>query len=124
MSDINVTPFVDVMLVLLIVFMVTAPMLTVGVPVNLPDSNADSLPDDKEPLTLTINSKGEIFIQKTKVGFSELIPKLLAIAKNRTDTRIYVRGDKNIDYWRVMEVMGKLSGSGFSKVALISETKR
>jgi biopolymer transport protein TolR len=112
------------MLVLLIVFMVTAPMLTVGVPVNLPDSNADSLPDDKEPLTLTINSKGEIFIQKTKVGFSELIPKLLAIAKNRTDTRIYVRGDKNIDYGRVMEVMGKLSGSGFSKVALISETKR
>ncbi len=124
MSDINVTPFVDVMLVLLIVFMVTAPMLTVGVPVNLPDSNADSLPDDKEPLTLTINSKGEIFIQKTKVGFSELIPKLLAIAKNRTDTRIYVRGDKNIGYGRVMEVMGKLSGSGFSKVALISETKR
>ena len=124
MSDINVTPFVDVMLVLLIVFMVTGPMLTVGVPVNLPDSNADSLPDDKEPLTLTINSKGEIFIQKTKVGFSELIPKLLAIAKNRTDTRIYVRGDKNIDYGRVMEVMGKLSGSGFSKVALISETKR
>ena len=124
MIDINVTPFVDVMLVLLIVFMVTAPMLTVGVPVNLPDSNADSLPDDKEPLTLTINSKGEIFIQKTKVGFSELIPKLLAIAKNRTDTRIYVRGDKNIDYGRVMEVMGKLSGSGFSKVALISETKR
>ena len=124
MSDINVTPFVDVMLVLLIVFMVTAPMLTVGVPVNLPDSNADSFPDDKEPLTLTINSKGEIFIQKTKVGFSELIPKLLAIAKNRTNTRIYVRGDKNIDYGRVMEVMGKLSGSGFSKVALISETKR
>ena len=124
MSDINVTPFVDVMLVLLIVFMVTAPMLTVGVPVNLPDSNADSLPDDKEPLTLTINSKGEIFIQKTKIGFSELIPKLLAISKNRTDTRIYVRGDKNIDYVRVMEVMGKLSGSGFSKVALISETKR
>jgi len=124
MSDINVTPFVDVMLVLLIVFMVTAPMLTVGVPVNLPDSNADSLPDDKEPLTLSINSKGEIFIQKTKVGFSELIPKLLAISKNRTDTRIYVRGDRNIDYGRVMEVMGKLSGSGFSKVALISETKR
>jgi len=124
MSDINVTPFVDVMLVLLIVFMVTAPMLTVGVPVNLPDSNADSLPDDKEPLTLSINSKGEIFIQKTKVRFSELIPKLLAISKNRTDTRIYVRGDRNIDYGRVMEVMGKLSGSGFSKVALISETKR
>ena len=124
MSEINVTPFVDVMLVLLIVFMVTAPMLTVGIPVNLPNSDADSLPDDKEPLTLSINSKGEIFIQDSKVGYSELIPKLLAISKNRTDTRIYVRGDKNIDYGRVMEVMGKLSGSGFSKVALISETKR
>ena len=124
MSEINVTPFVDVMLVLLIVFMVTSPMLTVGVPVNLPNSDADSLPDDKEPLTLSINSKGEIFIQDSKVGYSELIPKLLAISKNRTDTRIYVRGDRNINYGRVMEVMGKLSGSGFSKVALISETKR
>lgn len=124
MSEINVTPFVDVMLVLLIVFMVTAPMLTVGVPVNLPNSDADSLPDDKEPLTLSINSKGEIFIQDSKVGYSELIPKLLAISKNRTDTRIYVRGDRNINYGRVMEIMGKLSGSGFSKVALISETKR
>ena len=124
MSEINVTPFVDVMLVLLIVFMVTAPMLTVGVPVNLPNSEADSLPDDQEPLTLSINSKGEIFIQDTKVGFSELVPKLLAISKNRTDTRIYVRGDRNINYGRVMEIMGKLSGSGFSKVALISETKR
>jgi biopolymer transport protein TolR len=124
MSEINVTPFVDVMLVLLIVFMVSAPMLTVGVPVNLPNSDADSLPDDKEPLTLSINSLGEIFIQDTKIGFNELIPKLLAVSKNRTDTRIYVRGDKNINYGRVMEIMGKLSGSGFSKVALLSETKR
>jgi biopolymer transport protein TolR len=124
MSEINVTPFVDVMLVLLIVFMVSAPMLTVGVPVNLPNSDADSLPDDKEPLTLSINSLGEIFIQDTKIGFNELIPKLLAVSKNRTDTRIYVRGDKNINYGRVMEIMGKLSGSGFSKVALLSEIKR
>ena len=124
MSEINVTPFVDVMLVLLIVFMVTAPMLTVGVPVNLPNTDADSLPDDKEPLTLSINSLGEIFIQDTKIGFNELIPKLLAVSKNRTDTRIYVRGDKNINYGRVMEIMGKLSGSGFSKVALLSEIKR
>ena len=124
MSEINVTPFVDVMLVLLIVFMVTAPMLTVGVPVNLPNSEADSLPDDQEPLTLSINSKGEIFIQDTKVSFNELVPKLLAISKNRTDTRIYIRGDRNINYGRVMEIMGKLSGSGFSKVALLSETKR
>ena len=121
MSEINVTPFVDVMLVLLIIFMVTAPLLTVGVQVDLPESAADSLPDDQEPLTLSINSKGEIYIQEQKITKQKKIPKLLAIAKNRTDTRIYVRGDKNINYGRVLEVMGTLSGSGFSKVALISE---
>jgi|TARA_B110000858_G_scaffold190744_1_gene239135 biopolymer transport protein TolR len=120
-SEINVTPFVDVMLVLLIIFMVTAPLLTVGVQVDLPESAADSLPDDQEPLTLTINSKGEIYIQEHQVNYQKMIPKLLAIAKNRTDTRIYVRGDKNINYGRVLEVMGTLSGAGFSKVALISE---
>jgi biopolymer transport protein TolR len=79
------------------------------------------LPDDQEPLTVTINSKGEIFVQEIQVSSEKLIPKLLAIAKNRTDTRIYVRGDKNINYGRLLEVMGTLSGSGFSKVALISE---
>ncbi len=121
MSEINVTPFVDVMLVLLIIFMVTAPLLTVGVQVDLPESAADSLPDDQEPLTITINSKGEVFIQEHKVNYNKIIPKLLAIAKNRTDTRIYVRGDKTINYGRVLEVMGTLSGAGFSKVALISE---
>ena len=120
-SEINVTPFVDVMLVLLIIFMVTAPLLTVGVQVDLPESAADSLPDDQEPLTLSINSKGEIYIQEHQVTYQKMIPKLLAIAKNRTDTRIYVRGDKNINYGRVLEVMGTLSGAGFSKVALISE---
>ena len=121
MSEINVTPFVDVMLVLLIIFMVTAPLLTVGVQVDLPESAADSLPDDQEPLTVSINSKGEIFIQEHKVGFDSIVPKILAISKNRTDTRIYVRGDKTITYGRVLEVMGRLSGAGFSKVALISE---
>tara|TARA_B100000959_G_scaffold110506_1_gene116560 strand:+ start:847 stop:1260 length:414 start_codon:yes stop_codon:yes gene_type:complete len=121
MSEINVTPFVDVMLVLLIIFMVTAPLLTVDVQVDLPESAADSLPDDQEPLTLTINSKGEIFIQEHKVNFDKVVPKILAISKNRTDTRIYVRGDKTINYGRVLEVMGVLSGAGFSKVALISE---
>ena len=121
MSEINVTPFVDVMLVLLIIFMVTAPLLTVGVQVDLPESSADSLPDDQEPLTISINSTGEIYIQEHQVTYQKMIPKLLAIAKNRTDTRIYVRGDKNINYGRVLEVMGTLSGSGFSKVALISE---
>ena len=120
-SEINVTPFVDVMLVLLIVFMVTAPLLTVGVQVDLPESAADSLPDDQEPLTISINSKGEIYIQEHKVTYQKMIHKLLAIAKNRTDTRIYVRGDKTINYGRVLEVMGTLSGAGFSKVALISE---
>ena len=101
MSEINVTPFVDVMLVLLIIFMVTAPLLTVGVQVDLPESSADSLPDDQEPLTISINSKGEIYIQEHQVTYQKMIPKLLAIAKNRTDTRIYVRGDKNINYGRV-----------------------
>ena len=120
-SEINVTPFVDVMLVLLIIFMVTAPLLTVGVQVDLPETSADTLPEESEPLTLTINSKGEVFIQETKIEFNNLIKKILAVSNNRTDTRIYVRGDKTINYGRVLEVMGKLSGSGFTKVALISE---
>ena len=121
MSEINVTPFVDVMLVLLIIFMVTAPLLTVGVQVDLPETSADTLPEESEPLTLTINSKGEVFIQETKIEFDNLIKKILAVSNNRTDTRIYVRGDKTINYGRVLEVMGKLSESGFTKVALISE---
>ena len=121
MSEINVTPFVDVMLVLLIIFMVTAPLLTVGVQVDLPESAADSLPDEQEPLTLTITSKGEVWIQNHQIEFDKMIPKILAISKNRTDTRIYVQGDRTINYGRVLEVMGMLSGAGFSKVALISE---
>ena len=120
-SEINVTPFVDVMLVLLIIFMVTAPLLTVGVQVDLPETSADTLPEESEPLTLTINAKGEVFIQETKIEFNNLIKKILAVSNNRTDTRIYVRGDKTINYGRVLEVMGILSGSGFTKVALISE---
>ena len=122
MSEINVTPFVDVMLVLLIIFMVTAPLLTVGVQVDLPETSADTLPEETEPLTLTINSKGEIFIQETKVEYEKIIAKILAVSNNRTDTRIFVRGDKTINYGRVLEIMGMLSGSGFTKVALISET--
>tara|TARA_B100001250_G_C19590080_1_gene695978 strand:- start:477 stop:893 length:417 start_codon:yes stop_codon:yes gene_type:complete len=123
-SEINVTPFVDVMLVLLIIFMVTAPLLTVGVQVDLPETSADTLPEDTEPLTLTINAKGEIFIQETKVEFEKIIPKILAVSNNRTDTRIFVRGDKTINYGRVLEIMGMLSGSGFTKVALISEPNK
>ena len=120
-SEINVTPFVDVMLVLLIIFMVTAPLLTVGVQVDLPESSADTLQEDMEPLTLTINAKGEIFIQETKVEYEKIIAKIMAVSNNRTDTRIFVRGDKTINYGRVLEIMGMLSGSGFTKVALISE---
>ena len=107
MSEINVTPFVDVMLVLLIIFMVTAPLLTVGVQVDLPESAADSLPDDQEPLTITINSKGEIFIQEHQVTFKKVVPKLLAISKNRTDTRIYVRGE-NHKLWKSFRGNGKI----------------
>ena len=121
MTEINVTPFVDVMLVLLIIFMVTAPLLTVGVQVDLPETSADTLPEETEPLTLTINAKGEIFIQETKVEYEKIIAKIMAVSNNRTDTRIFVRGDKTINYGRVLEIMGMLSGSGFTKVALISE---
>ena len=120
-SEINVTPFVDVMLVLLIIFMVTAPLLTVGVQVYLPESNADSLQSDNEPLELTISKDGNIYIQETEINIKELIPKLIAITDNRLDTKIYVRGDEVINYGKVMRVLGELSGSGFSKVALITK---
>ena len=120
-SEINVTPFVDVMLVLLIIFMVTAPLLTVGVQVDLPESNADSLQADNEPLELTISKDGNIYIQETEINIKELIPKLIAITDNRLDTKIYVRGDEIINYGKVMQVLGELSGSGFSKVALITK---
>ena len=120
-SEINVTPFVDVMLVLLIIFMVTAPLLTVGVQVDLPESNADSLQSDNEPLELTISKDGNIYIQETEINIIELIPKLIAITDNRLDTKIYVRGDEVINYGKVMRVLGELSGSGFSKVALITK---
>ena len=120
-SDINVTPFVDVMLVLLIIFMVTAPLLTVGVQVDLPESNADSLQSDDEPMEVTINEIGTIYIQETEIALGELIPKIKAITDNRLDTKIYVRGDEAIDYGQIMMVLGELSGSGFTKVALITK---
>ena len=120
-SEINVTPFVDVMLVLLIIFMVTAPLLTVGVQVDLPETNADTLQSDNEPLEVTIDASGKIFIQETEIGISELVPKMKAITANRLDTKIYVRGDEAIDYGQIMMVLGELSGSGFTKVALITK---
>ena len=120
-SEINVTPFVDVMLVLLIIFMVTAPLLTVGVQVDLPETNADTLQSDNEPLEVTIDASGNIFIQETEIGISELVAKMKAITENRLDTKIYVRGDEAIDYGQIMMVLGELSGSGFTKVALITK---
>jgi biopolymer transport protein TolR len=121
MSEINVTPLVDVMLVLLIIFMVTAPLLTVGVPVDLPKTDAKPITDPGEPLVVSVKGDGKIFLQDTEITLDTLAPKLAAITHNKQDTRIFVRGDKNVDYGRVMEVMGNLSVSGFNKVALIAE---
>lgn len=121
MSEINVTPFVDVMLVLLVVFMVTAPLLTVGVEVNLPKTSADSLPGEDEPLTVSIDAEGTLYLQELEITLDELIPKLLAIAAERENMRIFVRGDKAIDYGRVMLVMGTINAAGFTKVGLVTE---
>jgi biopolymer transport protein TolR len=123
MSEINVTPMVDVMLVLLIIFMVSAPLLTVGVPIDLPQSQATSLGQDKEPLAISVNDKGQVFLQDSEVNVDDLIPKLKAIADARggTEARIYVRGDKKVDYGTMMRVMGRLSGAGFHRVALVTE---
>ena len=123
MSEINVTPMVDVMLVLLIIFMVSAPLLTVGVPIDLPQSQAKSLEQDKEPLTVSVNEKGQIFLQNSEIAVDDLIPKMQAVADARggTDARVYVRGDKKVDYGTMMKVMGRLSSAGFHRVALVTE---
>jgi biopolymer transport protein TolR len=127
MSDINVTPFVDVMLVLLIVFMVSAPLLTVGVPLDLPQSQAKSLQQNNEPLTVSVTGDGQVFLQKDQIQLDDLIPKLKAIIDARggnLDELIYVRGDKKVDYGTMMRVMGRISGAGYHKVALITEVEQ
>jgi biopolymer transport protein TolR len=126
MSEINVTPMVDVMLVLLIIFMVAAPLMTTGVPLDLPQTQAKALDQDKEPLTVSVNEKGEVYLQKTEITMDELVPKLEAITKNKNglEERIYVRGDKRVDYGTVMKVMGRLSQAGYRKVALITEMEQ
>jgi biopolymer transport protein TolR len=123
MSEINVTPFVDVMLVLLIIFMVTAPLLTVGVPLELPKSEANTLGSNtqKEPLTLSINREGKIFLQETELGIDEIVPKLTAIAKSGFDETIYIRGDKDANYGAMMRVMGKISAAGFRRISLVTD---
>jgi biopolymer transport protein TolR len=127
MSEINVTPFVDVMLVLLIVFMVSAPLLTVGVPINLPQSQAKALQQDREPLTLSVNVDGQIFLQNAEIKLDDLVPKLKAISEARgtgSDEQIYVRGDRKVDYGTMMRVMGRLSAAGYHKVALVTEVEQ
>ncbi|MEA2879743.1 MAG: biopolymer transport protein TolR [Hyphomicrobiales bacterium] len=126
MAEINVTPMVDVMLVLLIIFMVSAPLLTVGVPIDLPQTQAKSLDQDKEPLTVSVNTKGEVYLQNSEIKMDELVPKLQAITQARggNDERIYVRGDRKVDYGTVMRVMGRLSAAGFRRVALVTEVEQ
>ena len=121
MAEINVTPFVDVMLVLLIVFMVTAPLLTVGVPVDLPKTKAPALGQDREPLSITVMRDGTIFLQKEKVPEAALVDKLTAIASNGYNQRIFVRGDTRANYGKVMEVMGILAASGFTHIGLVTD---
>lgn len=123
-NEINVTPFVDVMLVLLIIFMVTAPMLTAGVEVNLPESAASPLQGSDERLALSINRQGEIYLQETKIVLAEIQPKLKAIAGENTSAQIVVRGDEGIDYGLVMQVAGEVSAAGFTKIALETTLKR
>ena len=127
MAEINVTPMVDVMLVLLIIFMVSAPLLTVGVPIDLPQSQAASLDQaEKEPLAISVTTDGKVFLQNSEIKIEELVPRLKAIAEARggNDERIYVRGDKTVDYGTVMRVMGRLSAAGFRKVALVTEVEQ
>ena len=124
MSEINVTPLVDVMLVLLVVFMITAPLLTVGVPVDLPKTKASQMVGQDEPLVVSVNAKGEVWLQETKIGLEKMVPRLEAITESKKETRIFVRGDRAINYGRVMEVMGLINQAGFIRVALITELPR
>ena len=121
MSEINVTPFVDVMLVLLIVFMVTAPLLTVGIPVDLPKVKSSALTDQKDPIEITVNLKGEVYISESKVDVDNLITRINAITQQNLNARIYIRGDRVVAYGRVMEIMSLINSAGYIKVALITQ---
>ncbi len=121
MSEINVTPMVDVMLVLLIIFMVTAPLMTVGVPVDLPKTEASVISGKDEPLVITIDGMGRVFLQETEIELDKLVPRLRAITANKRGQRIFVRGDRSVFYGQIMEVMGTVNAAGFAKVALIVE---
>ncbi len=120
MSEMNMTPFIDVMLVLLIIFMVAAPMMTVGVPVDLPETRAKAMEGQVKPITVSIDGQGRIFIQDAEFKLDELVPKLQAIAKNGVDERILVRGDRTTDYGSILRVMGRLNDAGYKKIGLVS----
>ena len=120
MSEINVTPMVDVMLVLLIIFMVAAPLLTVGVPIDLPDTQAKAMNSDTQPITVSIDPEGKVYLQETEIPLEEVVPKLQAIAKTGYEERIYVRGDKTADYGTVMKVMARISAAGFKNIGLVT----
>jgi biopolymer transport protein TolR len=124
MADINVTPLVDVMLVLLVVFMVTAPLLTVGVPVDLPQTQAPPINEPKEPTVITVNKEGQIFIQDATIPIDGLVAKLQAVTNSNPDAVLYVRGDKDINYGKVLEVMSLISNAGFHKVSLVAEAPK
>jgi biopolymer transport protein TolR len=127
MSEINVTPFVDVMLVLLIVFMVSAPLLTVGVPIELPQSQAKALEQNNEPLTISVNNQSQIFLQNDEIRLDDVLPKLKAIIDARggsSNDLIYIRGDRTVAYGMMMRVMGRISGAGYHRIALVTEVEQ
>jgi biopolymer transport protein TolR len=124
MSEINVTPMVDVMLVLLIIFMVTAPLLTVGVQVDLPKTKASIIRGEDEPLAITVDAEGQVYLQETEIDLEGLLPRLNAITGNNPNVRIFVRGDASVNYGRVMEVMGTINAAGYRKVALVTEQRK
>jgi biopolymer transport protein TolR len=119
-SEINVTPFVDVMLVLLIIFMVAAPLLTVGVPIDLPETSANAMNPETQPITISVNENGQIYLQETEIPLDEVVPKLSAIATTGYEERIYVRGDKTTNYGIVMQVMARIQAAGYTKIGLVT----
>lgn len=119
-AEINVTPFVDVMLVLLIIFMVAAPLLTVGVPIDLPETQAKALNSDTQPITISVNAQGEVYLQETLIPIEEIVPKLEAIAQTGYEERIYIRGDQGADYGTIMKVMGRINSAGFKNLGLVT----
>lgn len=121
MAEINMTPFVDVMMVLLIIFMVAAPLMSVGIPVDLPETQAEAVTDETEPLVITVDNEGKIFIQEREVSLNEIVPLLSSITKNNPNPRIFIRGDRNLAYGNIVQVMGNITSAGFTRVALIAE---